>query len=302
MLISKEVQIKLGKKNHTFLKKKYNLNKDLMPGEIVNVPITILNKSSHFLVDVSCDYCFIELKVPYKRFNLNTKVVNKYACSNKECSNKKIKDVCSIKYGVDNPFQANFVKDKIKDTLFKKHGVTHQMFLKETKDKIKDTCMKTYGFESPLKSDIVKDKIKETCINKYGVDHHSKTKEGQLSRKISRILKGNQVPDELVTEYRKYRLSVNRITGVLKSKIIKDWDGYDYYDGEYIKDNFRLPTNDRCFPHFDHKISVIYGFYNKIDPEIIGAIENLCITKQWINGLKKEKCEFEFIKEFKKAK
>ena len=57
MIISEEIELVLGIKNHTFLKKKYNLSESLKPGDLVMVPLGILNKSSHFLVDVSCDYC-----------------------------------------------------------------------------------------------------------------------------------------------------------------------------------------------------------------------------------------------------
>ena len=61
-----------------------------------------------------------------------------------------------------------------------------------------------------------------------------------------------------------------------------------------IKDNFSLDKNDKSYPHFDHKISAFYGFNNNIDPNVIGSIDNICITKQWINGLKGEMCEKEF--------
>ena len=39
-------------------------------------------------------------------------------------------------------------------------------------------------------------------------------------------------------------------------------------------------------PSIDHKISIYYGFVNKIDPSIIGDIKNLCITKRSINKKK----------------
>ena len=292
--------MKLGEKNYTFLKRKYHLDDNLLPGDLFSVSINELSKGSHLFINVVCDYCGKELKVPYKRYNLSTKIVNKYACSNKECSNKKIKDVCIVKYGVENPFQSDFFKNKAKETLNKKYGVDHPMFIQETKDKIKKTCIERYGVDSYAKTNECINKIKKTCIEKYGVDHHSKTLQGQEKRKITRISKGLQVPDNLVSEYRKYRLSVNRITNRLKIEIISRWDGFDHYDGEYIKDYFNLPTNNRRHPNLDHKISVIYGFYNKINPQEIGCIDNICITKSWINGFKGGMCELEFIQIFKK--
>ncbi|NPV13200.1 MAG: hypothetical protein HPY57_15645 [Ignavibacteria bacterium] len=34
----------------------------------------------------------------------------------------------------------------------------------------------------------------------------------------------------------------------------------------------------------EYASSIIYGFNNKISPEIIGDINNLCITKKYINS------------------
>jgi len=298
MIISEYVEITLTNRNHNRLVKSYNLSKDLKVGDIAKIQISCLSKSSHYKIDLTCDYCNRSLKVPYKRYNLSTKVVNKYACSFIECSNQKIKDVCQSKWGVDNSFQSDKIKDKIKKTLVEKYGVEHPMFIQETKDKIKETCLEKYGVTSYTKTDECNEKKIKTCLEKYGVDHQSKTISGQKMRKETRILKGIQIPDECVSEYRKYRLHVNRLTNIKKKSILENWNGYDYYDKEYIRDNFNLNQNDRNFPHFDHKVSVAYGFKNKISAEEIADISNICITKQWINGLKKEKCEVEFKKEF----
>lgn len=298
MIISKEVEVVIGNRNFKYYKELgYQFNK---VDDIIVAKIEHLTSGSHANVDIKCDYCGKELKVPYKRYHLNTKVVSKYACSGKECSNSKIKDVCNVKYGVDNPFQSEEVKRKTRETLMSKYGVEHPMYLEATKDKIKDTCLERYGVDSYNKTTECVEKIKATNLKKYGVEFSSNIKGGQEKRKTTRVERGLQVPDELVSDYRKYRLSVNRITHRLKKEIINKWDGFDYYDGEYIKEYFNLNPNDRNYPQLDHKISVIYGFYNQIDPEDIGKITNICITKQWINGLKKEKCELEFIEEFKK--
>ncbi len=300
MILTKEVRIELTKRNITVLKSNYKLDETLIIGNIAIIPVKLLAKGSHELVDVSCDYCDKILNIPFKRYNKVIKDVNKVSCSNKECSNLKIKDVCLYKYNVENPFQAEFVKEKSKNTLIGKHGVEHQMHLQETKDKIKNTCLEKYGVESPMITEEVKEKIRNTCLERYGVKHTALLEEGQLKRKNTRIKKGYQIPDELVPAYRKYRLSVNRVLNRNKKNILDNWDGTDYYDGEYIKDNFELDSKDRDYPHFDHKISVIYGFKNNIDVDIISNLDNICITKQWINGLKKAKCELEFINEFKK--
>lgn len=301
MLVSKYVEMPLTNRTFNKLVKKYNL-KNVYIGDIAKIPVEELAKSSHYDVEVTCDYCGYLLKIPYKRYTLNTKVIDKISCSNINCSNQKIKDVCQEKWGVDNPFQVTSIKEKIKETLNEKYGVDHPMLLEETKNKIKETCLEKYGETSFTKTIEYNKKTIETNLEKYGAEYSTKTEEGQLKRKITRIKNGNQIPDEFVDEYRKYRLIVNRSLQRNKKVILDGWNGYDYYDGEFIKENFNLNKNDRLYPHFDHKISVAYGFKNGIDSDIIADISNICITKQWINGLKKEMNEFEFRDLFKQKK
>ena len=291
MLISKEVEIKLGTKNHTRLKRKYKIDEKLNPGDKALIGIDDLSKGSHLFVDISCDYCGKELCVPYKRYNLSTRIVDKYACTRKECSNQKIKDVCIIKYNVENPFKSEDVKMKIKKTLNDRYGVDHPMFMKETKDKIKETCIDRYGVDSYRKTEECELKIRETCLEKYGVSHSSKTLEHQLKTKKTRINKGSQIPDDLLPEFFIYRRLVDNLTSLIKNEIMEKWDGYDYYDNEYIRSNFNLLPSDRNYPNFDHKVSVLYGFKNGIDPNQIGKVDNICITKAWINCTKGSKCK-----------
>ena len=180
-----------------------------------------------------------------------------------------------------------------------KHGVEHQMHLQATKDKIKETCLDRYGVTNYTKTDECKIKIKQTFLSNYGVEHDNKTDEGQLRRKETRISKGNQSPDHLIEPYKLYRKRVDNILDRLRLEIIKDWDGYDYYDGEYIKDNFSLyKSGDRLYPTIDHKISVYYGFINNIPLEEIGGKENLCITKSHINSQKRDLNESEYIDKY----
>ena len=68
----------------------------------------------------------------------------------------------------------------------------------------------------------------------------------------------------------------------------------DYYDGEYIQEYFELEHNDKRYPTIDHKISVYYGFVNKIEASVIGSESNLCITKRSINSSKREQIEEQF--------
>jgi hypothetical protein len=62
------------------------------------------------------------------------------------------------------------------------------------------------------------------------------------------------------------------------------WDGFDFYDGEYIIDYLKLHPLDALYPTVDHKISILEGFKNNIPPNIISDIGNLCVTKRKINS------------------
>jgi hypothetical protein len=88
------------------------------------------------------------------------------------------------------------------------------------------------------------------------------------------------------TDFLNYKKIVRRYTRKNKKELYKNWNGYDYYDNNYIKDNLNLHYNNLDSLNIDHKISIKYGFDNGILPSIIGNIDNLCLTKR-INNLKK---------------
>jgi len=85
---------------------------------------------------------------------------------------------------------------------------------------------------------------------------------------------------------------VNYFTRKNKNQLFEGWNGFDYYDGEYIRDNLSLVGQHGDYPTIDHKVSVYYGFINNISPEEISSLENLCLTKRRINSKKNSKINF----------
>ena len=120
------------------------------------------------------------------------------------------------------------------------------------------------------------------------------TKEGKEKVKITRIKNGKQTPDDLLTEFKLYTKLVVNKTHSFEKQLFQNWNGYDYYDGGYIKDNLSLNSNDKLYPTIDHKISIFYGFNNNIPADDIANINNLCITKRSINSSKNKLTEEEF--------
>jgi hypothetical protein len=141
------------------------------------------------------------------------------------------------------------------------------MFLDETKNKIKQTCLKKYGVENPFQNeDIKRDNIKKSL--------DTKRKNGKIRSIYDKTL---------LDDFTKL---VRSKTYKNKKELLSIWNGFDFYDNDYIKENFNLNPNDNNYPNVDHKISIKYGFDNGISIEKLSSLNNLCVTKK-INNLKK---------------
>jgi len=141
-----------------------------------------------------------------------------------------------------------------------------------------------------------KRKIKKYMIEKWKDPMYKK----RVSEKISqtKIEKGYQLNFKQMLIYKLYYRKVFNETKKFKKELFKNWNGLDYYTGKYIK-NKRSIKNKATV---DHKYSVLYGFINKINPFIIGNIDNLCICSKSINSSKSYKIESTFKKELKEVK
>lgn len=105
---------------------------------------------------------------------------NKILCSSK-CQiewNKKsdkqyvnTKKAIKEKYGVENVFQLDYIKDKIRNTNLERYGVDNPGKSEICREKGKKTNLLKYGVDSPFKSEIVKNKIIVTNRERYGVDY-----------------------------------------------------------------------------------------------------------------------------------
>lgn len=255
MLVDEYTQIVLKSKNLNSIKKKYDLDSTLNTGDVANVLISKLSRGSNIKVKVQCDYCGKILNIPYKRFNLNTKVIPKYACSNKKCSNEKIKDVCLFKYGVENPFQINSVKAKSKKTMVEKYGVDHPMKSDLIKDKIKKTCMEKYGETSYSKTDEYLEKTKKTNLRRYGVEFGLSSDTIRNKGKMTSLDKyGTEYPSQSKefresvekTSMDKWGVKCNLQSNETKDKIKESHIKKYGYENKVFSDEFRIKNYKMC--------------------------------------------------------
>lgn len=202
----------------------------------------------------------------------------------------KLKNTNLEKYGCENTFQSDEIKKKIKLTNLEKLGVEYPSQSKEVRLKILKTLMYNYGVDSPLKSEEIYNEMLASNIEKYGFSHPMHIQEFKDKMLVSRGDKRTYNIDN----FKEYKDLVNKLTYTSKKNLFENWDGYDYYDNEYIKDYFNENSNSPLYPTVDHKDSILYCFINGIEAEKSASIDNLCVTKRRINSTKNRKSEKEF--------
>lgn len=106
-------------------------------------------------------------KKAYKTQTFNNK---KFTCS-KKCSLLKTKETCLHKFGVDNPFKSEKIKEKISKTNLKRFGVKNPQQSSKIKQKTENTNTEKYGYRRPSMSESIKEKVKNSNQVKFGVDY-----------------------------------------------------------------------------------------------------------------------------------
>ena len=230
---------------------------------------------SHKKVRVICDYCGVEIEKDYVNF-LNEHDNGKDCC--KKCQPKKFAEFYQERYGVNNPFQLDEIKEKSKATSLEKYGVENPAQSDEVKQKIAQTNMDRYGNTCTLQSDGIKAKAVATCIERYGVDNPFKTKEIQDKITATNAIKygtGNVAHTPLIAEKIKrtnierygvpYTTQVPEVIAKMRESLYKNGSVpsskaeiamcellHEMYGAENCKDNYPLDRiNMDCLVDLD---------------------------------------------------
>ena len=262
MIKEKQVYVNINSSNYKYFKDLGYEN--IKCKESILVDIEKLSSGSHTMVTAICEICGAEKKLIYKSYLINKKTNNKYNCH--KCCYDEMKISLMSKYGVENISFIPEVKEKIR---IKNTENSDERFIKRTK-----TNLERYGVENTFQS--------------------NKLMEGSLLKiKNTNIKNGKWF--NYNSDWEKYKAEILSLTRKNKKALFESWNGYDYYDNQYIRDNFILIHSDSGYPNVDHKISIRYGFDNSMTVEEISDVTNLCVTKKCINGNKYIKTENEFI-------
>ena len=154
--------------------------------------------------------------------------INKSESQKRQKKSEIMKKSFTDKYGVDNPFRLDSVKEKIKETNLKKYGVENPSQSDEVKSKVRETCIEHYGTSSHFQSEEIKERIRQTNIKKYGVPSAMQSEEVKgKSRKTSLERYGTLYPlqsEEVKETLRKSNLdkygveNVSQVGGIQKKR------------------------------------------------------------------------------------
>jgi len=240
----------------------------------------------------NCPLCSIEISYKSKD-SLNFANDKKSSC--RKCGYKKQSEIR----------KGQIFSDDHKKSLSESHK--GKKLSKEHKDRIGLSCKgkkrsdeskKRYsdsktGDKNPSKRTEVREKIRNSILKLYENNPEIKDK---ISKSLNEYFESNNlfISEKEKDVYIKYRKLIDNLTKRNKNKLIQEWNGLDYYDGENISLNFQFNYNDEKYPTIDHKISIFEGFKKGYQVEEISSLDNLCITKRINNSKKSFKSEEEF--------
>ena len=114
-------------------------------------PVKFINWKKGYS-EFCCNKC-VNLSKIVKERRIKTNI-EKYGENYKEVLYKKSVDCVREKYGVENVFESDEIKEKIRESNRKKLGVDYPMQSKDVRNKSKKTCLDKYGVEYFSQSDI----------------------------------------------------------------------------------------------------------------------------------------------------
>lgn len=89
--------------------------------------------------------------------------------------------------------------------------------------------------------------------------------------------------------WKQYWKRCNYLTQKIRKQMLQNWDGYDYIDGEYIKENLNLSYTHKNYPTLDHIIPRSECFKQGLTPDEATQSSNLKFTKRYNNSKKSNK-------------
>ena len=187
-----------------------------------------------------CKMCGNKVKFYKKRFN--TYCSCKCAMNDKENIDKvqksrnehidqfkeNYKKTCILKYGVENAFMNENIKNKIRRTCLDKFGNEYYVCTDDMKNKTKKTCLNKYGVEYTWQADEVKRHSQETLMKHYNVK--SPMKCASIRNKINDAKRKNHTFNTSKKEEECYKMLLEKFGDVKRQYSNKSYPfNCDFY-------------------------------------------------------------------------
>ena len=202
---TEKIKIKWNSSNYAYYTKKGYTYTHI--GDEFEIDYHDLPVRSGIKVLCQCDFC------PNTFFREYKKVVNQKIIVCLDHKYEKFKITFKEKYGVENPFELQSVKDKIEKTSLERYGTKNPAQSEIVKQRIKETNLRIFGVEWAVASPSVRQKSKETMLKRYGVDCALK----------SPIIR-EKIKETLLRDYGVEYITQSKI---IKQKIAKSYRKYD---------------------------------------------------------------------------
>ena len=158
-------------------------------------------------------------------------------------STLKAKQTTLKKYGVENVFQSNDIKNKIKETNKLKYGKESYTQTDEYKKRYKEYCQNNYGVDNLFRAKEIKEKIKQTNLNKYGKISYTQTED--YKRKV------------IETNFKKYNVDYKKQQHIKNKELLTEL----YVKEHFIKNGFFLIQE--CAEFFNLTFDALQKRYKK---------------------------------------
>lgn len=100
--------------------------------------------------------------------------------------NRAVKNACTQKYGVENAFQSDVIREKIKQVYLEKYGVDHPMRTDDNRLRQSEKNRIRWKDMSSTERLRISQKTKSTCLTRYGVD--APMKDPEIRRKATQTM------------------------------------------------------------------------------------------------------------------
>lgn len=114
--------------------------------------------------------------------NIDLSILKCKTCGKQQDYYHKESVYCSHKCMISDPDYQKKRMDSYKKSCLEKYGVENVYQLEKVKEKKKKSYLDHYGVEHPSQSMEFQEKVKETCLEKYGVEHVMQSDEFKCCR------------------------------------------------------------------------------------------------------------------------